>query len=158
MGNSNFGGRIETVRYASKGNATQFGQMDEVAYSSACSNSTRVLYHGATRKGFAATTSAAALTVQVASGGNAQYFGDCTIVRSSSGGGGREEGIKGNSASNTRGIFAGGTINPGTWSHSNTIDYFLISTSGNATDFGDLSRARTAFAGCSDSHGGLGGF
>ena len=50
MGDSNFGGRIETVRYASKGNATQFGQMDQVAYSSACSNSTRMLYHGAVRK------------------------------------------------------------------------------------------------------------
>jgi len=31
-----------------------------------------------------------------------------------------------------------------------------ISTRGDATDFGDLTQARTGIAGCSNAHGGLG--
>ena len=38
----------------------------------------------------------------------------------------------------------------------NTIDMISISTGGDATDFGDLSQARTGIAGCSNGHGGLG--
>ena len=40
----------------------------------------------------------------------------------------------------------------------NTIDAISISTSGNVTDFGDTSRTVGQTSGCSDSHGGLGGF
>ena len=42
----------------------------------------------------------------------------------------------------------------------NTIQYFTLSTSGNAADFGDLSRSSNtaSMASCSDSHGGLGGY
>ena len=37
----------------------------------------------------------------------------------------------------------------------NTIDYFDIDTTGNATDFGDLTQARRACGAVSGSHGGL---
>jgi FlaG/FlaF family flagellin (archaellin) len=50
-----------------------------------------------------------------------------------------------------RGIFAGGS----TGSTTNVIDYVTITTTGNATDFGDLSVARTGHSSCSNSHGGL---
>jgi len=40
----------------------------------------------------------------------------------------------------------------------NIIQYITITTTGNASDFGDLTQARNAPQGCSDSHGGLGGF
>ena len=46
------------------------------------------------------------------------------------------------SGSDTRGIMAGG-LNP---SYSNVIQYITIATTGNATDFGDLTVARSACA------------
>ena len=51
-----------------------------------------------------------------------------------------------------RGVIAGGTINPAA---TNTIDYITIATIGNASDFGDLTAARSEPSGLSDSHGGL---
>ena len=54
--------------------------------------------------------------------------------------------------SQTRGLFGGG----GTPTKVNTIDYITIASTGNATDYGDLSEIRVTLAGCSDSHGGLG--
>ena len=35
------------------------------------------------------------------------------------------------------------------------MDSVTIATTGNATDFGDITQATYGFAGCSDSHGGL---
>ena len=52
---------------------------------------------------------------------------------------------------NVRGLFGGGY----TSSYSNVIDYVTIATTGNATDFGDLSEARNYLAACSNGHGGL---
>ena len=52
----------------------------------------------------------------------------------------------------TRGLIGGGY----TPSNSDVIDYITIATLGNAADFGDLTLARRAIGGCSDSHGGLG--
>ena len=37
----------------------------------------------------------------------------------------------------------------------NVIDYVNIATTGNATDFGDLTVTRTGLAACSNAHGGL---
>ena len=50
-----------------------------------------------------------------------------------------------------RGLFGGGT----TGSTSDVIDYVTIATTGNATDFGNLTVARYTLAGCSNNHGGL---
>jgi len=51
----------------------------------------------------------------------------------------------------TRGLWAGGP-SPFT----NAIDFVTIATTGDATDFGDLTQARQALAACSDARGGLG--
>ena len=51
-----------------------------------------------------------------------------------------------------RGINAGGTATP---TSTNVIEYVEIATTGNATDFGDLTVARTVPQGLSDAHGGL---
>ena len=51
----------------------------------------------------------------------------------------------------TRGLFGGGT----TGSASNVIDYVTIASTGNATDFGDLTVARYRLSACSNAHGGL---
>ena len=54
-----------------------------------------------------------------------------------------------------RGLFCGGSISP---TQTNAIDMITIQTSGNATDFGDLSRGAHSLCGMCDSHGGLGGY
>ena len=53
----------------------------------------------------------------------------------------------------TRGIFMGGDPGPGS---SNIIDYVTITSTGNATDFGDIPTAHQDTAALSDTHGGLG--
>jgi hypothetical protein len=51
-----------------------------------------------------------------------------------------------------RGVFGGG-VTPS--SNSNTIDFVTISTTGNATDFGDITAARRGITACSSSTRGL---
>jgi len=60
--------------------------------------------------------------------GNSVDFGNLTVARFSGGSGG---------ASRTRGIFAGGQF-PSPFSFKDEIDYITISSTGNATDFGNL--------------------
>ena len=50
-----------------------------------------------------------------------------------------------------RGLWAGGTVAPET----NVIQYVELSTTGNTTDFGDLTNTRRFCQGLSDVHGGL---
>ena len=57
-------------------------------------------------------------------------------------------------SSPTRGVFPGGTINPGS-STSGVIDYVQFATDGNAVDFGDMHTASGAGSYFSNSHGGL---
>jgi hypothetical protein len=58
----------------------------------------------------------------------------------------------GAASSTTRGVFAGGSGTGGVLSgNQNIIDYITIQTTGNATDFGDLTVARYYTAGCSDA-------
>jgi len=55
-------------------------------------------------------------------------------------------------SNSSRALFAGG----GTPSNLDSIEYFTISTTGDATDFGDLTDAARAVTALSDSHGGIG--
>ena len=54
-------------------------------------------------------------------------------------------------SSSTRACFAGGS-QPGS---QNVIESVTIGSTGNATDFGDLTRYATVAGGLSDAHGGL---
>jgi hypothetical protein len=54
--------------------------------------------------------------------------------------------------STIRGVFGGGYATP---TNSNVIDYITITTTGNATDFGDLTVARQYLAACSSSSRGV---
>ena len=54
-----------------------------------------------------------------------------------------------------RGLIGGGS-NPSTYQ--NVISKISLTTSGNSADFGDLVAISKSLAGCSGSHGGLGGF
>ena len=55
----------------------------------------------------------------------------------------------GTSSNSVRGIFTGGSPDKG------TIQYITIASTGDATDFGDLTVARGNCFGSSGSHGGL---
>jgi hypothetical protein len=57
-------------------------------------------------------------------------------------------------ASSTRATFGGGYVTSPA-AYINTINYVTIASTGNATDFGDLSVGRYALAACSNGHGGL---
>ena len=67
--------------------------------------------------------------ITIATAGNAIDFGDLTEIR----------GVGGAGASRTRGLFCGGDINPDGNKTSVTVDYVTISSTGNATDYGDLT-------------------
>ena len=75
------------------------------------------------------------------SAGNATDFGDLTVARHASSSIGND----------TRAIFAGGWDNYAGSSRSNVIDYITYTTTGNATDFGDVA-ATTSDANSSASN------
>ena len=87
----------------------------------------------------------------IASEGNATVFGDLTLPRW----------MAGQTASNnTRVVFMSGIAGdgPSYSDFTNIIDFITISTTGNAHDFGDVAFKTYSGGGCSDSHGGLGGY
>ena len=83
--------------------------------------------------------------IEIQSMGNAVNFGDLITV------GGWITAL----SSSTRGCFAGmGGPSPGGGA-GDTIEYVTIATTGNATDFGNLTQARRAAASCSSSTRGI---
>jgi uncharacterized protein YkvS len=138
---------IEYITIATTGNATDFGDMLTRRTSlSACSSSTRGLFAGGTSPSPIANVYYNIIEyITIATTGNATDFGDLTVPR----------GYFGACSSSTRGVFAGGYDILSPVVTYNTIDYITIATTGNATDFGDLSALIYSLDGCSDSHGGL---
>ena len=135
---------IDFITISSKGNAVDFGQLTTTrGRLCGCSSPTRGLF--AAGELVPGTTTNIIDYITITSTGNATDFGDLTYTSRSTGGNGA-------CSSNIRGVFTGG-INA-----RNNLDYVTIPTTGNAQDFGDLSVGRFILGGCSDSHGGLGGF
>ena len=138
---------IEYLTIASKGNTVRFGELINAGYSQmGFSNGVRGIMGGGNQDGSASGNRTFIASITIASEGNAIHFGDLTVARD-----------HGAAESNLiRGVFAGGQSGP---TRVNVIDYFSISTGGDALDFGDLSAGiRKGCSGLSDSHGGLGGF
>jgi hypothetical protein len=138
---------IEYVTIQSTGNTTDFGDLTtarrEITNGNT-SSKTRGIFAGGRANGVAPQNTIDYITM--ASAGNATDFGDMTTVR------GRGAG----SSSETRTVMAGGyTDNAGYASASSTtinvIDYITTASTGNATDFGDLSSTREGLASGSDS-------
>ena len=123
---------IVYIEMKSKGNSADFGDATiSYWYTTGASNSTRGLTFG----GESPTPGTASNVIQyvtMASIGNATDFGDMTQIRYTPMG-------TGNS---TRGICSGGYATSPTNSVVNTMDYITIGSTGNATDFGDLTQAR----------------
>jgi len=140
---------IDYVIIASKGNAVRFGDLTRhmIPNDSAVSNSTRgIVGSGPQFTGPSATNYQQRTSdyITLASEGNAITFGE---LLSLGGAGANTE---------TRGLFGGGYLTPS--AKTNIIQYVTMSSTGNALDFGDLAKISAYNAGCSDSHGGLGGF
>jgi hypothetical protein len=136
---------LQYVTIASKGNAVTFGKnpIDGAwGQGTASSNSISMLLSNQLQ----GSTRCVVTKTNIASLGRSIVFGELTKERHGAGSG----------SNSTRTLFAGGNDpSPATY---NIIDYFTITTSGNAIDFGDLTALKRNTAGCSDSHGGLGGF
>jgi hypothetical protein len=107
---------INKISIQSTGNATDFGGPFFSSYNAGCSSSTRMLIGRST-----------ITFVEFATGGAQSTFGELTPDFTQE--------IMGLS-NQTRGLFAGGNRN---FNQVNTIDFVTIASTGNATDFGDMT-------------------
>ena len=135
---------IQYVTIQTLGNAETFGELIKDRSShTCCSNATRGLIAG----GQTPSPNLNSIEfVTIASTGNSEDFGDISHTTTN--------GVDylGSCASSTRGIFAGGQ----TPTKIKTIGYVTIASTGDSTEFGDLTVARRFCGGSSDVHGGLG--
>ena len=130
---------------SSKGNAVDFEPLtDDAEQMCAFANANRGIFP-LTGDG---TLNTGIDQLNLVSGGNATYHGDLGRTTSAQPAGG---------CNHIRGLVAGGFNTPGS-SVTNHIDMIEIQTTGNAVDFGDLASDNALCHGCSDSHGGLGGY
>ena len=128
--------QIEYVTIANKGNTTDFGNLSVArdAFGTLSSTTRGVFSMGRAASGDYAANVMDYITI--GSTGNASDFGDLSVVRTQSDG----------ASSSTRGLFMGGynsSTSSSTSNRLNTIDYITIASTGNASDFGDLSSQGT---------------
>lgn len=116
---------IDSLSLSSAGNATDFGDLvADRQQLAACSSKTRGLFGGGVHTN-------AITYITIASQGDSASFGNLTSAAVS----GRPASL----SSSTRGIWAGGYDALSIGGRLNVIDYVTIATTGNATDFGDLT-------------------
>ena len=141
---------IQMVKIQSKGNAIDFGNGTyNGGYTAGASNSVRGFgFGGYQYPGGTGYFAVEIFQLNLASAGNATDFGNLS----------RKCAYTTGTANGTRAFRFGGAI----WTPTNyiydDIDYWNITSQGNAMDFGNLSEARYDLSANSDSHGGLGGF
>jgi len=131
---------IQYVTIASTGNAVDFGDSTRAVagQGGGINSSTRGVFAGGNPDNIIEF-------ITFSTTGNAVDFGD--LIQ------GQTEGPAGASNS-TRGLLAGGELQP-TGTVINNINYITIATTGNTTDFGDLSSPYRAMSGCSSSIRGV---
>ena len=138
---------IDFITIATTGNAQDFGDSTKTATISAaaCASPTRGIFAGGYQPSSPKFDNVIEY-ITIASAGNATDFGDMTT--------GRFNMTPGGCSSITRGIFGGGKIlSPGTVM--NNIDFITIATTGDSTDFGDLTVARQTCGACSNTLRGV---
>lgn len=130
---------VNTIQYitiANTGNATDFGDLLAAQYGmGGLSNETRCVFSG----GHASGNVNVIQYITTDTTGNATDFGDLTSARTRSSG----------AANGTRGVFGGGNTSHLSASHVDIIEYITIASTGNATDFGNLTEAKENTAGLS---------
>jgi len=136
---------MDYVTIATQSNALDFGNLDTGRFeSSGVSNNTRGVF-GASENPAQAQNVIQYITI--ASTGNATDFGDSTVATKK----------QASMNSSTRGIFAGGQDVPSPTAYLTIIDYITTATTGNATDFGDLTQNVFMCTGVSSSTRGVRG-
>ena len=129
---------IEIVHAFTLGNTSDFGELSVGRRSvSGTGSTTRGLF----LSGSTPTYSDVIDSIEIASTGNAADFGNLSRATA------RGAAL----SSTTRGVFAGGQTGPSPYTRENEIEYVTIASAGNITDFGDLTSARSAFAGGSSA-------
>jgi hypothetical protein len=145
---SGFGGSanntIDYVTIASTGNATDFGDAVTARYyTHGASNNTRAVYgSGQAASGFSQNME----YVTIATTGNATTFGGYGLNASAY--------HVSACSDSTRIVFAGG-LNGSIGGSFIDMRYITIATTGDATDFGDLTQALGGLTGLSNGNGGL---
>jgi hypothetical protein len=136
---------IKYITISTTGNGQDFGDLispQNRQQKGSVSNSTRGLFAG----GISPVTVNTIEYITITSLGNAQDFGDLSYIRRNAGG----------TSNSIRGVFAGGyDAPPGPFGRTNVIDYVILASTGNASDFGDLLEKSLNNTGASDSHGGI---
>ena len=133
---------MDYVTIASAGNATDFGNLTAARFGlTAFSSPTRGIYAGGATPTIVNTID----YITIASAGNATDFGDVTSedTRNAMG-----------ASSSTRGVIAGGQTNAPS-NGTDAIDFLTIATTGNTTDFGNLTDGRRRGSGLSNSIRGV---
>jgi len=143
-GEAGYSNTLDYITISTTGNATDYGDLLEAREynTDGFGNVTRGLFAGG-KSG--ATTKDDIQYITIATTGNATDFGDlyvavcCGIAAASNG---------------TRGVVAGG-YNYQLSAYQNVIQYVTIDTTGNATDFGDLTAGKASISGCSSETRGV---
>ena len=131
---------IDFVTIASTGNATDFGNLLETQQEpTGFSNATRGVWMNGAPHGDRIQY------VTIASTGNSVNFGDAIFDGSSRGG----------LASTTRGVVGGGEASASPNPYTNAMEFITIASTGNGTDFGDLTVIRRFPAGGGNSTRGI---
>ena len=140
---------IDYVEIQTTGNASDFGDISSNALAggpAACSSPTRGFWAGGYVPSPAITPQKNIDMVTISSKGNSITFGELT----------KKRGAFGGCSNTTRGIWGGGSDwQPSTAEVHNTIDYVTMSSTGNATDFGDLTLRRGFIAATSTQIRGI---
>jgi len=129
---------IQYINVASTGNAVDFGDLNTTVFSAAgMSNKVRAVFGGGYQNQPSVPAQSFMSYITIASTGNASNFGSLQVGRDRAG-----------SVSNiTRGCICGGSgRNPSAYKE-DTIGYITISSTGNASDFGNLTVARERMMG-----------
>ena len=133
------------VEIATTGNATEFGTATRMTVQAASAgSSTRGIVAGGAAPATALNASADYFIFS--SQGSYNNFGELS------------RGRRGTGACNdsTRAVFGGGAGNsPNPSPNTDIIDYFIFSTTGNATDFGNITKSARQMAGCSSPTRGI---
>ena len=148
---SDDGNSIHYLTISTLGNSSDFGDLSEETYASGtASNATRGIVFAARNFGSPAQSNIID-QITIATLGNSVRFGELgrssTPYATNNGTG---------LASPTRAVYCGGYGAPApTYSVNNIMEYVEFATTGNSTDFGDLTQAVKGAAGISNGHGGL---
>ena len=129
---------IAYINIQSQGNTIKFGDLTSTnkVWTSAFGSSTRAIWPGGAQYNGSNPVDIIDF-VTIATTSNATDFGDLSAAKTN----------VGSHSSQTRGVIAGGYIPSPTNTNINVIEFVTIATTGDASDFGDLTVARRGIAG-----------